>query len=100
MTGTAFVPTNTQACIQPPNAFTPNGDNYNDTWHLENIEIYPEAEIKVFNRWGELIYEHRNPVEEWNGIHSGVELPSETYYYIITLDSQKKPLTGPITIVR
>jgi|TARA_R110000737_G_scaffold98184_2_gene132441 gliding motility-associated-like protein len=96
----AFVPTNSQDCIQPPNAFTPNNDLYNDTWHLENIGIYPEADVKVFNRWGELIYHQSNPDEEWDAIHNGQPLPSETYYYTITLSSKNKPVMGAVTIIR
>ena len=75
-----FIPTNPKACIIPPTAFTPNGDNYNDTWFLNNIEIYPDMEINIFNRWGNLIYNQANEYEEWNGIYHGQPLPSETYY--------------------
>jgi len=100
MLDSAFVPTKSQDCIQPPNAFTPNDDLYNDTWHIENINIYPEAEIKIFNRWGVLVYNQTNPSEEWNAVHNGQPLPSETYFYTITLSSNNKPVKGSVTIVR
>jgi gliding motility-associated-like protein len=95
-----FVSTNPIACIIPPTAFTPNGDYYNDTWFLKNIEIYPNMEIKIFNRWGNLLYEQANLYEEWNGVYNGQPLPSETYYYIINLNTNLEPLRGTVTIVR
>ena len=99
-TDSVEVTTNPVACLIPPTAFTPNGDDYNDTWHLENIEIYPEINIKIFSRWGNLLYEQSEVYEEWNGIHNGQPLPSEVYYYIIYLNNELEPLTGTITIVR
>ncbi len=95
-----FIYTSPIACIMPPNTFTPNDDNYNDTWFLENIEIYPNMELKIFNRWGNLVYDQTNEYEEWNGIYNGQPLPSETYYYILNLNTELDPLKGTITIVR
>ena len=44
-------------CIAPPNAFTPDGDGYNDTWILDNLDNYPEAEVSIFNKWGNIVYQ-------------------------------------------
>ena len=57
-------------------------------------------EIKIFNRWGNLLYEQANLYEEWNGVYNGQQLPSETYYYIINLNTNLEPLRGTVTIVR
>ncbi len=82
-----------------PNAFSPNGDDVNDTWEIPGIGRYPEAVVKVFNRWGNLIDERKvNKVGPWDGNGS----PVGTYYYIINLQSEviKVPLTGAVNIVR
>ena len=69
---------------------TPNGDNVNDTWYIENIERYPEAVIRVFNRWGGEVFYHRgNYKNDWNGTYkkNRETLPEAPYYYRIDLDN-------------
>lgn len=100
MTDSTFIETNPQACINPPNAFTPNGDNYNETWYLKNIYLYPNLDIQIFNRWGNLVYGQEISYEPWNGIYHGQPLPAETYYYIINLNNTSAPQKGTVTIVR
>ena len=39
-----------------PDVFTPNGDGQNDQWELRGLENYPEAQVLVFNRWGNLVF--------------------------------------------
>ncbi|NJO68893.1 MAG: gliding motility-associated C-terminal domain-containing protein [Bacteroidetes bacterium] len=39
-----------------PNVFTPNDDGYNDTWKIPYADEYPEMEVQIFNRWGQLVY--------------------------------------------
>jgi gliding motility-associated-like protein len=100
MTDSTFIETNPQACIQPPNAFTPNDDDYNDTWFLKNIYLYPDLDIQIFNRWGTIVYDQNNAYAPWNGIYHGQPLPAETYYYIINLNNSTEPQKGTVTIVR
>lgn len=89
------------SCLNIPNTFTPNGDNYNDTWIIENIELYPEAVVIVFNKWGNEIYRTEGEYIPWDGTHRGGPLPAESYYYIIELNnSGDYKYTGVITIVR
>ncbi len=88
-------------CLGIPNTFTPNGDNYNDTWMIRNIDLYPNATVKVFNRWGNELYSTEGEYIPWDGTHNGNPLPSEVYYYIIVLDNdQDNKYTGTITIIR
>jgi len=88
-------------CLGVPNTFTPNGDNYNDTWMIRNIDLYPNASVKVFNRWGNEIFNSKGEYKPWDGTHNGNALPSEVYYYIIVLDNdQDNKYTGTITIIR
>lgn len=95
------IKTSEHACVFIPNTITPNGDGYNDTWIIENIELYPNAEIRVFNKWGNLVYESIGEYTPWGGIHHGNPLPSEVYYYIIVLRNEEADeYTGTITIIR
>lgn len=66
---------------------SPNGDGINDTWHILNIDRYPNALIRVFNRWGNLVFQSRGYNTPWNGSYnfSGKTLPSGSYYYHIDL---------------
>lgn len=88
-------------CIFIPNTITPNGDDYNDTWIIESIDLYPSASVKVFNKWGNKVFDSGGKYEPWDGSHKGAPLPSEVYFYIITLgNGSGKEYTGTITIIR
>lgn len=92
---------NPDECLDIPNTFTPNGDNYNDTWVIGNIDLYPNATVKVFNKWGNEIYSTSGTYEPWDGTHHANPLPSDVYYYIIILGNpEDNQYTGTITIVR
>jgi gliding motility-associated-like protein len=96
-----YIPRSLIGCVDPVTAFTPNGDNYNDTWIIDNMYLYPESEVQIFNRWGNLIYDIKGEYVPWNGVVNGADMPSDTYYYIINLNApEKEPLIGNITIVR
>jgi gliding motility-associated-like protein len=84
-----------------PNFFTPNGDGYNDTWVITGLYHYPDAVVQIFDRFGKKLYSSTGADFSWDGTYAGKELPSETYWYVITLDSNKKQvLKGSITIKR
>ncbi len=90
-------------CIDPVNTFTPNGDAYNDTWVIDNMELYPNIEVNIFNRWGNLVKKYSNVYEPWDGMINGVEAPSGTYFYVINLDQGEKKgegVSGNVSIVR
>jgi gliding motility-associated-like protein len=66
---------------------TPNGDGNNDIWYVDNIEQFPENNVKIFNRWGDLVWERENYNNEddkvWKGTNKeGKDLPDGTYFYI------------------
>ncbi|MEX0812927.1 MAG: gliding motility-associated C-terminal domain-containing protein [Chitinophagales bacterium] len=87
-------------CLRIPNSFTPNGDGKNDTWVLGNIDMFPNVKIKIFNKWGNLLYESNGYATPWDGTVNGEELPADTYYYIIDLNNGTPEFSGPLTIVR
>ena len=75
--------------VDPPNAFSPDGDGTNDTWIIAGIES-TENTVIIFNRWGDYIAEFTNYDNQstvWDGTNSsGDELPTETYFYVIEID--------------
>lgn len=88
--------------LEVPSGFSPNGDGTNDVWNIRMLEEFPNASVKVYNRWGELLFEQTNGYKEpWDGKFNGEKLPVGTYYYVIDLkDSRYENLTGPITIIK
>ena len=90
-----------ESCIDIPNAFTPNNDSYNDTWRLRNIELYPNAHVMIFTKWGELIYEAKGAeIKPWDGKYKGKDLPANTYYYILDLGDGSDVIKGSVTLAR
>jgi gliding motility-associated-like protein len=85
-----------------PNGFSPNGDGYNDYWEIIDITNYPKAEVLIFNRWGNKVYEASPYQNDWNGVNmDGEGLPDGTYYYIINLnDDDNTVYTGYVVINR
>ena len=81
-------------------AITPNNDGFNDTWVILGLYNYPQAEIKVFNSFGQIVFENQGYYQYWDGKTTGGRLlPASDYYYVIYLDpSITIPLYGTITI--
>ena len=93
--------TGSEACIVIPEIITPNNDGYNDTWKIKNIELFPDAEVFVYNRWGQLVYHSRNiAANPWDGRFNGELLPTDSYHYILHLSKELQPRTGVVSIIR
>jgi gliding motility-associated-like protein len=88
-----------QDCLRVYEIITPNADGRNDTWKLRNAELYPDAEVFVYNRWGRLVYHSRNLTDEWDGTSDGKLLPNDSYHYVIHLNDGSEPRTGVISII-
>jgi gliding motility-associated-like protein len=86
--------------VDIPNFFTPNSDGFNDTWNPKIFFHYPEAEIKIFNRYGKLLASYRGSDAGWNGTYNGRPVEPDTYWYVIDLKNGIKPYAGSITIKR
>jgi gliding motility-associated-like protein len=82
------------------NTFTPNGDGINDFWVINGIANYPAAEVQVFTRNGQRIFESKGYVTPFDGTFDGKNLPEGVYYYIIDLHSNCSLLSGSLTIIR
>jgi gliding motility-associated-like protein len=74
-----------------PNAISPNGDNKNDVWKLDFIQLqYPNATVQVFNQWAQLLFDSKGYSVPWNGSYHGEFVPDGTYYYVINLNDGSK----------
>jgi gliding motility-associated-like protein len=83
------------------NVITPNNDGVNDTWVIGPIELFPQAKIEIFDRWGRKVYSIDGGYQnDWDGTWDGKELPMDSYHYIIDLKNGDEPMQGTITIVR
>ena len=88
-------------CLLIPDAFSPNRDLINDTWIIGNIEFYPDVEITIYNRWGQMVWEsERGYPSQWDGRSKGIDLPVDAYHFVIDLHNGKKLFVGDVTIVR
>ncbi len=97
---------NTAPClINVFNGMTPNGDGKNDFLFIENIDQYPNAEVDIYNRWGQHLYHatgYNNIDKKWNGTlgNSDALAPTGTYFYVISLGGGNgKPIKGWIELL-
>ncbi len=85
-----------------PNLITPNGDGFNDTWVIANIDTYPLNQIVVFNGYGQIIFESTGYNNDWDATYSGGNVPDGTYYYLIRLNDPnaiEEDIQGVLTIL-
>ena len=83
--------------IVVPNVFTPNDDGINDKFVIKGIDLVPNCQLVVFNRWGNKVFESSSYKNDWDGKN----VAEGTYYFIFTLpENIVKPINGTITVVR
>jgi gliding motility-associated-like protein len=88
-------------CVEISNIITPNSDGFNDEWILKNIDLYPDAEVLVFNRWGKLVFRTKNiSANPWDGTSEGKLVPTDSYHYILYLNDGSEPKRGVISVIR
>ena len=67
--------------LEVPNAFSPNGDNRNDTYKAkEGYQSIVEFKATIYNRWGQKLYEWTDPAGEWDGKFNGKDVKEGVYY--------------------
>ncbi|RYY21699.1 MAG: gliding motility-associated C-terminal domain-containing protein [Chitinophagaceae bacterium] len=66
-----------------PNAFTPNNDNNNDIFRVKNHGFIAKFEIRIYNRWGQVIYSSVDPSRGWDGKQNSLLSPEGNYNWII-----------------
>jgi gliding motility-associated-like protein len=98
-----------QCKVKPSLGFSPNGDGNSDVWIIDFIDDYPNNTVKIFNRWGNQVYEtkgYNNTDNAWDGQSNGkltigdFSSPDGTYFYVIDLGEGSKHIGGYVIIKR
>lgn len=72
-----------------PRFFTPNGDGFNDSWIIKNLDLFPKATVTIFDRYGKLITQINANDSGWNGTYNGVNLPSNDFWFNLKFEDGK-----------
>jgi gliding motility-associated-like protein len=91
-----------------PNTFSPNGDGVNDYFYPRGSNLYNVQSLRVFNRWGQLVFERKNfPANAatmgWDGTINGRPAPVDAYVYIAEVvcdNAEIIALHGDVTLIR
>ncbi|WP_221406684.1 Ig-like domain-containing protein [Ekhidna lutea] len=95
--------------VTPRKGFTPDGDGINDFFYIKDIELYPNNNVQIYNRWGNKVFEidgYDNQSRVWSsevtkGLTYGEKIvPDGTYYYLINLGDGSKPISGFVVVNR
>ena len=102
---TIDVKSNPAICITVYKVFSPNDDDTHEFWEIENVHLYPEALVEVYDRTGKQVYRRQNYINAEEHAFGGKDLegrtlPSGTYYYVINLKNEEAVFKGALTIVR
>lgn len=85
-----------------PNAYTPNSDGLNDGW-ISTHSFVKDFNLKIFNRWGQKIFETNNKYESFKSVINNQQITSDVFVYLITYtgwDSSVRTLKGNFTLLR
>jgi gliding motility-associated-like protein len=84
--------------ILVPNAFSPNKDGVNDVWRIPALKAMKDFDVRIYNRYGQLIFQTRDNNKGWDGKFNGVDQPMGSYVYMIHVDN--RVLKGTVTLLR
>lgn len=96
---------NSDIIFYAPNTFTPDGDEFNQTWkfYVSGIDEY-NFELLIFNRWGETIFETHDPSIGWDGTYNGQLVPNGGYTWVARVkdiyNDSKRTFSGAINVMR
>ena len=106
-TAKLIIRVNREIVIVVPQWFSPNGDGKNDLFEIKDLNYYPDNELLIFNRWGDEVFFAKPYLNDWDGRHkgkglvvSGTELVDGTYFYLLKLDKDSKPMKGYLELQR
>lgn len=88
------------AGIFVPTAFTPNNDGKNDKWRVPFLDPMLDATVRVYNRYGQLVYQVESKTVEWDGTFNGKLQASGTFAYHIRFKNGRKDMKGTFTLIR
>ncbi len=94
------IPFDFTGMLEIPNYFTPDGDNMNEEWFPRNRDLFPNIEVKIYDRYGRVVA-ILDQVKNWDGTYEGRELPSGDYWYVVNAnDKEKQQYVGHFTLYR
>jgi gliding motility-associated-like protein len=85
-----------------PNAFTPNGDSFNNTFKIKSL-FHSEVDIKIWNRWGELVFQTNDIEMGWDGRYRGVDCKQDVYVYqigVLDIWGKWRDYRGMVNLIR
>lgn len=89
--------------LEFPNAFSPNGDGYNDTFHAKDgYQSIVSFKASIFNRWGQCLYSWDKLDGEWDGKHNGQTVNDGVYYLVVNAkgaDGRKYDIRKAINVL-
>lgn len=99
---TAVLPTINNAMFIP-NAFSPNGDGYNDVWEVFTNTAINYFEVSIYNRWGEKVYESNNQTQGWDGRYKGELQTPQNFVYtlnVVLQNGERRTLKGSLLLMK
>ncbi len=87
----------TISIVDYPRFFTPNNDGINDYWQVIGTQSFPNARIKIFNRYGHLLNEFSARDKGWDGHFNGKPMVANDYWFTIFIEGQE-PFSGHFTL--
>jgi len=95
---------NPEVLVYIPNIFTPNADGPDKNYFFQpSVVEASEYAVKVFNRWGEKMWESEDVNESWDGNFNGVPCSEGVYLYVVTVKNnvgKEYEFTGTVTLLR
>ncbi len=82
--------------LYTPEVFTANKDQLNDKFEIPNAHI-TDFELRIFNRWGEIIFESHDPENLWDGTYNGQTIAPMMYAFVVSYKSKYFPYREKIT---
>jgi len=96
---TDYVTITVDELLDIPNTFSPNGDNLNDSWEIDGLELYPDNHMQVFTRWGQRVFQ--TTAYSKNKMWDGENHAEGVYYFVLDLnDTNGTQYKGTVTLIR
>jgi gliding motility-associated-like protein len=89
--------------IEIPNVFSPNMDLINEQFTIKTICDFTKYELKILNRWGNIVFDSQNPTETWDGNFNGKACTEGVYFYLLNYETQnlkKQEKNGFLQLLR
>ncbi len=96
----AITVTDVIEALQVADYISPNGDDVNDYWQIQNVELYSSYSVLIFNEFGQVVFEVPSDYDNsWDASYNGKALPDGIYYYVLSNTLNATQFKGTITVV-